>query len=122
MERRLPVATHWGSFLAVVDSGRLVRIEPRGDDPTPSPIGPGMVTAAEDSARVLRPAVRKEWLNGLPRADDTARGVDAFVEVSWEARGFATSWSRMGQNPRVDRTLGREVRAGPPFFHGPWGD
>ncbi|MEX1652049.1 molybdopterin-dependent oxidoreductase [Streptomyces pseudovenezuelae] len=84
MERHMPVATHWGSFVAVVDSGQLVRIEPRGDDPAPSPIGPGMVTAAEDSARVLRPAVRKGWLNGLPRADETARGADAFVEVSWD--------------------------------------
>ncbi|MCQ9131845.1 molybdopterin-dependent oxidoreductase [Streptomyces hilarionis] len=80
----MPVATHWGSFVAVVDSGQLVRIEPRGDDPAPSPIGPGMVTAVEDSARVLRPAVRKGWLNGLPRAGDTARGADAFVEVSWD--------------------------------------
>ncbi|MFF5638495.1 molybdopterin-dependent oxidoreductase [Streptomyces sp. NPDC012825] len=83
MERRVPVATHWGSFVAVVDSGQLVRIEPRGDDPAPSPIGPGMVRAAEDSARVLRPAVRKGWLDGLPRTGDTARGADAFVEVSW---------------------------------------
>ncbi|MEU7102691.1 molybdopterin-dependent oxidoreductase [Streptomyces longwoodensis] len=84
MERRVPVATHWGSFVAVVDSGQLVRIEPPGDDPAPSPIGPGMVTAAEDSARVLRPAVRKGWLDGLPRAGETARGADAFVEVSWD--------------------------------------
>ncbi|MFE9687288.1 molybdopterin-dependent oxidoreductase [Streptomyces sp. NPDC006285] len=84
VERRMPVATHWGSFVAVVDSGRLVRIEPRSDDPAPSPIGPGMVTAADDSARVRRPAVRKGWLNGLPRAQDTARGADAFVEVSWD--------------------------------------
>ncbi|WP_241678473.1 molybdopterin-dependent oxidoreductase [Streptomyces lasalocidi] len=84
VERRVPVATHWGSFVAVVDSGQLVRIEPPGDDPAPSPIGPGMVTAAEDSARVLRPAVRKGWLDGLPRAGETARGADAFVEVSWD--------------------------------------
>lgn len=84
MQRRMSVATHWGSFIAVVDSGRLVRIEPRSDDPAPSPIGPGMVAAADDSARVLRPAVRKGWLNGLPRAHDTARGTDAFVEVSWD--------------------------------------
>ncbi|MER6398759.1 molybdopterin-dependent oxidoreductase [Kitasatospora sp. NPDC001603] len=84
MERRMSVATHWGSFIAVVDSGRLVRIEPRSDDPAPSPIGPGMVTAADDSARVLRPAVRRGWLNGLPRVHDTARGTDAFVEVSWD--------------------------------------
>ncbi|MEW2093248.1 molybdopterin-dependent oxidoreductase [Streptomyces sp. NPDC006682] len=84
VERRMSVATHWGSFVAVVDSGWLVRIEPRGDDPAPSPIGPGMVTAADDHARVLRPAVRKGWLNGLPRAHDTARGADGFVEVSWD--------------------------------------
>ncbi|MFF4340690.1 molybdopterin-dependent oxidoreductase [Kitasatospora sp. NPDC001540] len=80
----MSVATHWGSFTAVVDSGRLVRIEPREDDPAPSPIGPGMVRAAEDGARVLRPAVRKGWLDGLPRAGRTARGTDAFVEVSWD--------------------------------------
>ncbi|MFE1272886.1 molybdopterin-dependent oxidoreductase [Streptomyces sp. NPDC058758] len=84
MERRMPVVTHWGSFIAVVDSGRLLRIEPRRDDPAPSSIGPGMVTAAEDGARVLRPAVRKGWLDGLPRVHDTARGTDAFVEVSWD--------------------------------------
>ena len=84
MERRISVATHWGSYVAVVDSGQLVRIEPRDDDPAPSPIGPGMVTAADDSARVLRPAVRKGWLHGLPRVQDTARGADAFVEVSWD--------------------------------------
>ncbi|MFC8721946.1 molybdopterin-dependent oxidoreductase [Kitasatospora sp. NPDC057198] len=84
MERRLPVATHWGSFVAVVDSGRLVRIEPRADDPAPSPIGPGMVRAAEDGARVLRPAVRKGWLDGLPRVGERARGADGFVEVGWD--------------------------------------
>ncbi|MEW5630540.1 molybdopterin-dependent oxidoreductase, partial [Streptomyces hydrogenans] len=84
VERRLPVATHWGSYVAVVDSGRLVRIEPSGDDPAPSPIGPGMLTAADDGARVLRPAVRRGWLEGLPRARDTARGRDVFVEVSWD--------------------------------------
>jgi biotin/methionine sulfoxide reductase len=84
MERRVSVATHWGSFVAVVDSGRLVRIEPRHDDPAPSPIGPGMVTAADDSARVVRPAVRRGWLNGEPRAPGAARGADAFVEVSWD--------------------------------------
>ncbi|MGW1927905.1 molybdopterin-dependent oxidoreductase [Streptomyces sp. NPDC001919] len=84
MERRTSMATHWGTYDAVVDSGRLVRIEPRSDDPAPSPIGPGMLQAADDSARVLRPAVRRGWLNGLPRVDDTARGADAFVEVSWD--------------------------------------
>ncbi|MFC5291232.1 molybdopterin-dependent oxidoreductase [Actinokineospora guangxiensis] len=84
MERRMSVATHWGSFVAVVDSGRLVRIEPRPDDPAPSSIAPGMVTAAEDSARVLRPAVRKGWLDGTPRVDGGARGSDAFVEVGWD--------------------------------------
>ncbi|MFG2325808.1 molybdopterin-dependent oxidoreductase [Streptomyces sp. NPDC048568] len=84
VERRIPVATHWGSFVAVVNSGHLVRIEPRGDDPAPSPIGPGMVTAAKDRARVLRPAVRKGWLDGLPRDGETGRGTDSFVEVGWD--------------------------------------
>ncbi|MEV0678688.1 molybdopterin-dependent oxidoreductase [Actinosynnema sp. NPDC050436] len=84
MERRMSVATHWGNYTAVVESGRLVRIEPQPDDPAPSPIGPGMVAAAEDGARVLRPAVRKGWLDGEPRTRGTARGSDAFVEVGWD--------------------------------------
>ncbi|WP_033250688.1 molybdopterin-dependent oxidoreductase [Kitasatospora phosalacinea] len=84
MERRLSVATHWGSFTAVVDSGRLLRIEPKEDDPAPSPIGPGMVRAAEDGARVLRPAVRRGWLDGRPREGGSARGADSFVEVGWD--------------------------------------
>ncbi|GAB2855793.1 molybdopterin guanine dinucleotide-containing S/N-oxide reductase [Actinocorallia aurea] len=33
---------------------------------------------------MLRPAVRKGWLDGEPRAHGRARGEDVFVEVSWE--------------------------------------
>ncbi|MFD7135220.1 hypothetical protein [Streptomyces sp. NPDC059894] len=109
VERRLPVATHWGSFVAVVDSGQLVRIEPRGDDPAPSPIGPGMVTAVDDSARVLRPAVRKGWLDGLPRAHDTARGADAFVEVSWDD---AITVAMPVHGGAVERSRGSECERG----------
>ncbi|MFI5966445.1 hypothetical protein ACIA8J_30345 [Streptomyces asoensis] len=55
----MPVTTHWGSFEAVVDSGRLVRIEPRGDDPAPSPIGPGMVKAARTARGYCVPRYAK---------------------------------------------------------------
>ena len=51
------------------------------DDPDPSPIGAGMPSAQNHAGRILRPAVRRGWLDGEGGA---ARGQDAFVEVGWD--------------------------------------
>jgi biotin/methionine sulfoxide reductase len=81
VEHRMPTATHWGNYQAVVADGQVIRIEGAPDDPEPSPIGPGMVTATRDAARVIRPAVRRGWLEG---SGDRARSSDGFVEVTWD--------------------------------------
>jgi L-cysteine/cystine lyase len=59
---RTPTATHWGSYEVTAEGERIVEIAPAGTDPDPSPVGPGMVDALYDPARILHPAVRKGWL------------------------------------------------------------
>lgn len=70
-------AAHWGAYTFDDDT-----LSPVTDDPAPSRIGRGWVSAARDPAsRILRPAVRKGWLAGDRGAD---RGRDEYLEVSWE--------------------------------------
>jgi biotin/methionine sulfoxide reductase len=70
-----------------VRGDEVVALHPVADDPDPSPIGEGMPRAQNHAGRILRPAVRRGWLEGNGGA---ARGEDAFVEVGWdEALGLA---------------------------------
>ena len=64
-----------------MSDGAVVALHPVADDPDPSPIGIGMPRAQNDASRILRPAVRRGWLDGDGGA---ARGRDAFVEVGWD--------------------------------------
>ncbi len=59
----------------------MVALHPAAEDADPSPIGPGMPRAQNHEGRILRPAVRRGWLEG---AGGAARGQDAFVEVGWD--------------------------------------
>ena len=76
--------THWGGYHVSAGDGRVVALTPDRADPDPSPIGPGMVDALYDPVRVLRPAVRKGWLDHGPRHAAGRRGAEPFVEVSWD--------------------------------------
>lgn len=82
--RRTTTATHWGMYDVETSDGRIAAINPVVDDAEPSLIGPGMVRALESRARILRPAVRKGWLEGRPREGTHRRGADDFVELPWE--------------------------------------
>ncbi|MGX9356745.1 molybdopterin-dependent oxidoreductase [Roseobacteraceae bacterium S113] len=75
-------ANHWGVGTAEVEAGRIVSVQGHPDDPDPSPINSNVVSSLNGRARILRPAVRKSWLEGTPGA--VSRGRDSFVEVSWE--------------------------------------
>ncbi|MGD8485894.1 MAG: molybdopterin-dependent oxidoreductase, partial [Chloroflexota bacterium] len=77
-----PHSSHWGSFLARVEQGR-VRVRPNPADPDPAPLLANLEAAAEADARVLAPAVRRGWLEDGP-GPDRRRGRDAFVRVPWE--------------------------------------
>ncbi len=84
MTQLRPTSTHWGDYLVEVDDGRLVDIRPSERDPSPSPIGPGMVQAHRSRTRILRPAVRAGWLEhgpGATRGGTGKRGAEPFVEV-----------------------------------------
>lgn len=76
---RTLTASHWGAGIAESRDGRLVAVHAHPDDPNPSPINGNIASSLNGRARVLRPAVRRGWLDG-----SGIRGRDAFVEVSWD--------------------------------------
>lgn len=76
--------SHWGAFNAIVENGRLVRVEPTARDTNPSPILRGMPDAIYHGSRVARPAIRKSWLAKGYEAGGQGRGAEPFVEVPWD--------------------------------------
>jgi biotin/methionine sulfoxide reductase len=75
--------THWGSYRARVENGRLVGMDPVEWDRDPSPIGQSLPEGITAPARVLRPAVRRGFLEG-GAASREGRGSEPFVEVEWD--------------------------------------
>ena len=72
-------AAHWGAYRIV---GGGTALAPLDDDPQPSRIGRGWLSAATDrQSRILRPAVRRGWLDGDKGA---ARSHDSYVEMPWD--------------------------------------
>ena len=82
--RLVPTATHWGTYFAEVEDGRLVALRDYARDPAPAIIGPGLVDAVDDAARVRRPMVRRSFLEKGAAADPAGRGAEPFVAVPWE--------------------------------------
>lgn len=75
-------SAHWGSFKAKWD-GEHLNILPHPADPEPSPILGNLTNVLRHKARVLKPAVRKSWLergarSGIRNLSDT------FVEMDWD--------------------------------------
>ena len=81
---RHTIATHWGTYRAQFEAGRLVSLRPIDEDPDPSPLAEGMIEALDSPARIRRPAVRRSFLERGHRATGKLRGADPFVEVTWE--------------------------------------
>ena len=77
-------STHWGTYEAVVESGRLAGVRDWEGDPDPARIGPGIVEAVHHPVRIRRPAVRRGFLEHGPESDRAGRGAEPFVEVSWD--------------------------------------
>lgn len=74
---------HWGAYRAQVVNGKLHAMTPVEWDKDPSPIGVGMPEAITAPSRILRPAVRRSFLEKTGARPDL-RGQEPFVEVSWE--------------------------------------
>ncbi len=80
-DRRLTL-TQWGAYRIETRAGRVVGVHPFEDDPAPSPIGDSLVD--NDRCRVLRPAVRRSWLESGAGSQTHRRGTEPFVEVGWD--------------------------------------
>lgn len=79
---KLPLsASHWGAFRAEIRDGAVARILPFEHDPRPSPMNQVWPEMLDHRLRVLRPAVRRGWLDGDGGA---SRGDDSFVEIGWD--------------------------------------
>ncbi|MDB5807209.1 MAG: Asp-tRNA(Asn)/Glu-tRNA(Gln) amidotransferase GatCAB subunit [Betaproteobacteria bacterium] len=79
--QRFSSVAHWGAFTAVVEDGRFVRAEPFERDPAPSAMLDAMPAMVYSDKRVMRPAVRREWLEKRTRERSGAH--NEFVEVDW---------------------------------------
>ena len=81
----LPLTSaHWGTYRARVSNGRVQQLLAFEQDADPSPIGPGIIEVQHGPIRIDAPMIRKSWLNGGPGYRPELRGVDPFVEVTWE--------------------------------------
>lgn len=104
MKNRSLTSTHWGAYEVEVEDGRVTELLPFAHDPDPSPIGNSMPAALTGRSRILRPAVRKSYLERGPGAAREARGAEPFVEVSWsEALDLVAAELR-----RVRQSFGNE--------------
>ena len=75
-----PHSAHWGAFSARWN-GATLDIQPYAEDPAPSSILQNFTTAMRHKARILRPMVRKAWLD----RSKTARSFDQkFVACPWD--------------------------------------
>ncbi len=79
-----PFSTHWGTYFAEVEGGRVVGVKDYAGDPDPAVIGPGIVEAVHHRVRIAEPVVRKGYLENGPGSDRSGRGREPFVAVSWE--------------------------------------
>lgn len=78
---RAVTVTHFGAYEVETDGLAVTAVHPFAKDPDPSPIGQSLEAVARN--RVLRPSIRRSWLEAGPGADTDRRGEDPFVEVSW---------------------------------------
>ena len=81
-------ATHYGPFEGIVRDGRLVTMAPMPEvDARPSAmLTHGIIDRTYDKTRILRPMVRKSYLQNWDKEDRKVelRGKEPFVPVDWD--------------------------------------
>jgi len=64
---KLPLtSSHWGTYRAKVNNGRVQELLAFERDTDPSAIGQGILDVQDGPTRVDAPMVRKSWLEGGP--------------------------------------------------------
>ncbi len=79
--RVTPFSTHWGTYYAEVQDGRLTGVRDYAQDPDPAVIGPGIVDMVDHPTRIARPVIRKSYQAKGRRADPAGRGREPFAQV-----------------------------------------
>ena len=77
-------SSHWGAFAAVVEDGKLTRVKPFKNAPSPSPILNSIPNAIYGKTRVSTPMVRSGWLEKGPEKSKAKRGEESFIPISWD--------------------------------------
>ncbi len=77
-------SSHWGAGVIARRLDGHFDVLPHPADPDPSRINENIGSALRSSARILRPAVRKSYLEGKPGQPTGERGAEPFIEVSWD--------------------------------------
>lgn len=75
-------SSHWGVY-EILGTQRDAQLGPFDRDPDPSPIGLSMLDASK-RLRVEQPCVRRSWLEHGVGSHPELRGIDPFVQVSWD--------------------------------------
>ncbi len=85
MRNQMPLtSSHWGTYRAQVEGGKVVALHEFEEDQDPSPIGKGMVGVLDGPTRVTSPMVRNSWYYEGPGSNCDRRGAEPFVKVSWD--------------------------------------
>ncbi len=74
-------SSHWGAFEVLTDGNKIVGTKPFANDREPTGISDILPKAVHHSSRVLRPSIRRGWLDNRNTTD---RGSDTFVELPWD--------------------------------------
>lgn len=77
-------AAHWGTYEAHPAPDGKLELRPHAADPDPAPMGLALPAYRTHETRILRPAIRKGWLEARPGAVVPGRGAEPFVETSWD--------------------------------------
>lgn len=102
MRHTKETSSHWDAFEVDVEGGRIVATRPFSQDPHPSTIPDILPAAVHHRTRVVRPSIRRSWLQTRER---TGRGSDDFVEMPWdEALDIAAA-----ELDRVRKAYGNEA-------------
>ena len=81
----LPLTSnHWGTYRVETEHGKVRALHGFEQDDDVSPIGSGIVDVLNAPSRIKTPVIRQSWLESGPGSNPQKRGVDPFVEVSWE--------------------------------------
>lgn len=82
--KKIPHATHFGAFYAVVDSkGRFIRADKHESDKRNAIVNEAMMDRHYSDTRIKYPCVRKSFLEGKS-GHEKLRGREEFVRVSWD--------------------------------------